>query len=78
MAATGKEKANNKMRDVRVEKLILNIAVGESGDRLTRASRVLEQLTGQKPCVSSGEWPAAPMPVRCRLLAYGELRRHRK
>jgi len=32
----------------------LNICVGESGDRLTRAAKVLEQLTGQQPVYSKG------------------------
>ena len=37
------------MRRVSIGKVVLNIGVGKSGEAVERASKVLQQLTGQKP-----------------------------
>ena len=37
------------MRDVRVEKVVVNIGVGEGGEKLAKAQRVLQMVTRQKP-----------------------------
>lgn len=37
------------MRKPRIAKVTVNIALGQSGERLLRAAKVLEEITGQKP-----------------------------
>ena len=49
------QSSKNQMRELKIFKIVLNCCVGESSDRLTKAARVLEQLTGQTPVFSKSK-----------------------
>lgn len=59
-----KEKYDNKMREIKVDKLILNLCTGESGDKLTKAAKVLEDLTGQKPVESKARYTIRTFSIK--------------
>jgi large subunit ribosomal protein L5 len=40
----------NPMLKPRIEKVVVNICVGKSGEPLEKAAKVLKDLTGQNPC----------------------------
>ncbi|MCR4368420.1 MAG: 50S ribosomal protein L5 [archaeon] len=57
--------AENKMKKVRIEKVTVNMGVGQTGDELKKASTILEQITRAKPMltkckVKQPEWGLRP------------------
>jgi len=64
MVKTVEEKAANPCRAIHVDKMIINCCVGEAGDRLTRAAKVLEQLTDRKPVYSKARYTVRTFGIR--------------
>ncbi|BAW30967.1 MAG TPA: 50S ribosomal protein L5 [Methanothermobacter sp.] len=68
----------NPMEQVRISKVTLNIGVGEGGERLARAEKLLEIMTGQKPVktiskVTNPEFGIRKkQPIGCKVTLRGE------
>lgn len=63
----------NKMREIKLDKVVLNIAVGNDEARLIKAMKLLEVITGRKPTKTLAKkriatWKIRPgLPIGCKV-----------
>lgn len=66
------------MKQLSVDKVVVNIGVGEAGERLVKAEKVLQMVTGQKPVetisktVNRDLGIRVGMPLGCKVTLRGE------
>ncbi len=66
------------IREPRIEKVTINIGVGEGGERLRKAEQVMQEITGQKPVFTisrtiNKDWGIRKeMPIGCKVTLRGE------
>jgi large subunit ribosomal protein L5 len=69
---------DNIMRKPRIEKVTVNIGVGEAGERLTKAIKVIEMVTGQKSLTTVAKITNRDlglregMPIGCKVTLRGK------
>lgn len=55
--------AANSMRRVEVNKVVINMGVGESGEKLVKAKKILERIAGQKPIERTAKMTIQPHEI---------------
>jgi large subunit ribosomal protein L5 len=69
---------DNPMRELLLEKVTVNIGVGEAGDRLVKARKILEMVTGQKTTITRAKTTNRDLGLRpgmeigCKVTIRGE------
>jgi large subunit ribosomal protein L5 len=72
-----KAKSKNPMRKIFIPKIVVNMGVGESGEKLATAETLLEELTGQKPTRTFSKSTIKPWgtrkgaPTGCKVTLHG-------
>lgn len=68
----------NRMRDIRIDKVVVNIGVGEAGEKLIKAEKVLDLLTHRKSVRTLSRTTNKDlgirrgMPIGCKVTLRGE------
>ncbi len=70
--------AANPMRRIEVDKVVINMGVGESGEKLVKAEKLLERIAGQKPIKRLAKRTIQPLGIKkgeaiaCKVTLRGE------
>jgi len=64
MEAVTETVKENPMRTIKLAKVIVHINVGKSGEALEKARKVLEDITGQKPCTKQAKSTVKEFGIR--------------
>jgi large subunit ribosomal protein L5 len=64
LQATTETVKENPMRTIKLAKVTVHINVGKSGEMLEKARKVLEEITGQKPCTKQAKQTIKDFGIR--------------
>ena len=59
-----RSKDDNPMRRIEIDKVVVNLSVGEAGDKIQKAFKVLKDLSGQEPVMNKAKITIRSFSVR--------------
>lgn len=59
-----KEMASNPMQKIALDKVVINMSVGESGEKLVKAEKLLNSIAGQKPIKRRAKLTIQPFGIK--------------